>query len=357
MPALRVISLPTAWRAAARFLLFFGLILLAGRALAFEAPAFQGDVLDETGTLSTEEQDTLRQRIRALRENSGVWAAVYVTKGLQGDSIENATVSIFEKWKLGQKGKDNGVLVLVVPSERKVRIEVGYGLEGSLTDVFCKRLIENVYKPAFRDQRFADGLMQGFDAMALAVKGEAPALAPPDGAAEPPQPELDGALASRLFGLTVMFNLLPAALYALAWRYGRSKGRTKGNSLWNAISTPLIVSGFLAVFFGIFIGVFGSVFAASPDEPPIVPILALVNAVVTGLFFLPSFLQARSFLSDAAYQRYQERKAASRSGSSSSPDDDGFWRDSSSSSSSFSDSSSSSSDGGSSGGGGSSGDW
>lgn len=346
------------------------LIFTLHGAWAFDAPAFQGDVLDEAGIFSEAERDALLKRIRELRDNSDIWAAVYVARNLQGESIEGAAVDTFEKWKLGQKGKDNGLLVLVVPGERKVRIEVGYGLEGFITDAFSRRVIDEIYKPAFRDKRFADGLMEGFDAMARAAGGTVPekASAPPADA----QSDIDWSVAGRLFGLAFALNLAPAFLYGAAQIYGRSKGRTEGTALWEGLRTPVFLFGFLALFFGLFLGVFG---AAFPSDPEVVPGLAALNGIFALAFGLPFALRARRFLSASAYRRYlaRERLLRIRRRTSVAREIFGVWFDpaavstgkggtlaeprSSSSSSFDSDSSSSSSGGGSSGGGGASGSW
>jgi len=346
------------------------LIFALPSAWAFNAPAFQGDVLDEAGIFSEAERDTLLQRIKELRENSDIWAAVYVAKSLQGESIEGAAVDTFEKWKLGQKGKDNGVLVLVVPSERKVRIEVGYGLEGFITDAFSRRVIDNIYKPAFRDQRFADGLMEGFDAMARAKDGEAPA---PESAPADAQTDIDWSMAGRLFSLAFGLNFAPVVLYGVALVYGRRQGRSEGGSWWSNFRMPLFIFGFLAVFFGIFLGIFG---AAFPTDPEVTLGLAGMNGLFALAFGLPYVLQIRRFFSASAYRRYlaRERLLRIRRRTTAAREIFGVWFDpatvsaskggalpeprSSSSSSFGSDSSSSSpSGGGSSGGGGASGSW
>src|SRR5262245_53457545 len=110
-----------------RILCALALSFLALSASAFTPPKFQGNVLDETGTLTPEQQAALKQRIQDLRQD-GIWAAVYFTKSLEGESIEEVAVTTFEKWKLGDKKKDNGLLVIVAPNDRQMRIEVGYGL-------------------------------------------------------------------------------------------------------------------------------------------------------------------------------------------------------------------------------------
>jgi len=323
-------------------------------ALAFEAPAFQGDVLDEAGILTESDREALRERIRVLREVDDIWAAVYIARGLQQASIEEAAVSTFEKWQLGQKGKDNGVLVLVVPAERKMRIEVGYGLEGVITDALSRRIIDEVYVPAFREQRFADGLLQGFEVMAKTQHGENVLPDLPDPPSAPTQQEMNWDGAGTRFLLSLVANLLPVAVYAAALTYGRRHAQVRKTENDEDVRTPFFLFLFFGLFFGLFYTVFG---AAFPDEPDVMSGLICGNALFAGVFGIPYGLKVRRFLSDAAYRRHQAWSARSTL----TTNQDGNRRESSmSSSSSFSsdsDSSSSSSDGGSSGGGGSSGDW
>jgi hypothetical protein len=87
------------------------------------------------------------------------------------ESIEEYATRVFESWKLGEKGKDNGVLVVVAPKDRKMRIEVGYGLEGTLTDVGASRIIRNVMTPAFKDNDFDKGVSAGVDAIIGQLEG------------------------------------------------------------------------------------------------------------------------------------------------------------------------------------------
>lgn len=344
------------------------LVLLSHRAWAFEAPAFQGDVLDEVGILSDEDQQVLLQRIRDLRESNSIWAAVYVARSLQQDVIENAAVTTFEKWKLGQAGRDNGLLVLIVPSARQMRIEVGYGLEGFITDAFSKRVIDEIYKPAFREQRFVDGLMQGFEVMAKKASGE-PMLEIQGSEASS---DIDWSRAPFTFALTFGLNLLPGMLYLGALLYGRSQGRGEPGSLWQNVRIPLLFGALIGAFFGLFLAVFGAAFAADPE---VTVILALMNGCFASFIVIPFGLRARCYLSAAAYRRDQARERLVRirkrsnkvreifgvmfDPKSVSVSDGGTRRVSSGSSSSSSSrsSSSSSSGGGRSGGGGASGRW
>jgi uncharacterized protein len=368
----------------AAFIRFLSLALLGlhlvlfplGPALAFEVPVFQGDVLDEVGQIDAADKASLMERIKTLRDESGVWAAIYFAKSLQGESIENAAVVTFEKWKLGQSGKDNGLLVLIAPAERKMRIEVGYGLEGTLTDAFCKRVIDEIYKPAFRDNHFTEGLMQGFEVMAKAVQGENPlpevnpAIGDPALAVE----DINWSAFWNRFLAAIGGNLALPLFYLLARSYGRVKGRGKGFDSPGDIKGMFILYGFFGIFFGIFFAVFGFAFPFSSD-PEVMIALVSMNVLFSFLVSLSFMGKVRAYLSASAYRRWQarERLMRIRKHSSKKREIFGVWFDpavvtvsqggikpeprSSSSSSFGSSSSSSSSGGGRSGGGGASGSW
>ncbi len=346
-------------------LLFLLLLGLARAATAFDAPAFQGDVLDETGLLTEGERQALLERIRRLRDESGIWAAIYVPRALQGESIETAALATFERWKLGQAGKDNGLLVLVAPAERRMRIEVGYGLEGFITDAYSKRIIDEIYQPAFRQNRFSEGLLQGFEAMAAAARGEA--LAPPSPAGD--EVEFDGGAFLKTYLIAIAANLAPPFLHVLARIYGRRQGRTAvGEETGKGM---FIIFGFFGLFFGLFFAVFGQ---SGDDDPEVLAILIGMNALFASVFSLPFAAQARRYLSASAYRRWRARQRLLRMRGRSREKRRmfGVWFDPalvsqseggtkaeprSSSSSSSNSGSGSSSGGGSSGGGGASGSW
>ncbi|WP_374327247.1 YgcG family protein [Azonexus sp.] len=313
-----------------RLCLAFCLACVALAAHAFEPPAFQGDVLDEAGLLSAEERATLTRRIAELRSQDGIWAAVLITGNLQGDGIETAAVKTFEHWRLGRADKDNGLLVLVAPKERKMRIEVGYGLEGVLTDVLSKRIVDGVYGPAFRDKRYADGLLAGFDVMSRSMQGDPATLAELSVGAGEQAAAIDGALFLAWLGAVWLGNLCVPLLY---WLFRRRRGGAAGESA-QKLRGALILFAFFGLFFGLFLGVFSQAF---PADPEIVWALLGANALFALVFTLPL-----SFGGQAG------GKATA---------DTGWSAGSSSSSWDSGSSDSSSSGGGSSGGGGASGDY
>jgi uncharacterized protein len=170
----------SAWRAAARGALALLLwLVLGGTGWADPAfPALTGRVVDEAGILSP----TTRAQIDALsaerEQKTGEQIVVATVKSLQGYTIEEFGVGLGRHWGIGQKGRDNGAILLVAPNERKVRIEVGYGLEDRLTDAQSRIIIEEVILPEFRRGDFDAGVRDGAAAMLRTIGGEAPEAAP-----------------------------------------------------------------------------------------------------------------------------------------------------------------------------------
>jgi uncharacterized protein len=136
-------------------------------------PTLTGRVVDDAGILDAATRTALTQKLAALEEKTTDQLVVATVKSLQGTSVEDYGNRLFRAWKLGQAGKNNGVLLLVAPSERKVRIEVGYGLEGTLPDAVGKLIIENGIIPRFRANDFAGGITRGVDDVIQVLTGDA----------------------------------------------------------------------------------------------------------------------------------------------------------------------------------------
>ena len=111
-------------------------------------------------------------KLAALEARSGIQLVVATVKSLNGNAIEDYANRLFRRWQLGQKGKNNGVLLLHAPAERKVRIEVGYGLEGTLTDAATKYIITNSITPRFKANDFSGGMTRGVDDILKVLSGD-----------------------------------------------------------------------------------------------------------------------------------------------------------------------------------------
>ncbi len=160
-----------------RLAALFALVLtIALPALALDVPPAPTQwVTDRAGILDGGAADALNAKLRAFEERTGTQFIVYTLPSLEGDSLERFTISAAEAWRVGQKKYDNGLILFVFPQDRQVRIEVGYGLEGTVTDALSSRVIRQDIVPAFQARNYAAGLDAATDRLiALIEKGEEP---------------------------------------------------------------------------------------------------------------------------------------------------------------------------------------
>lgn len=135
-------------------------------------PALTGHIIDQTGTLTTEQKATLEQTLAAFEARKGSQLAVLMVASTTPEEIEQFALRVAEKWKLGRKKVDDGVILVVARNDRALRIEVGYGLEGALTDLTSKRIINEAVLPRFKQQDFYGGITAGVDQIIRVVDGE-----------------------------------------------------------------------------------------------------------------------------------------------------------------------------------------
>lgn len=129
-------------------------------------------VSDEAGLLSSSEQNELNTKLKALEEKNTNQVFIYIAKSLNGNNLEDYTQQIFDAWQVGQKGKDNGVLLTVFIEDRKFRIQTGYGVEAILPDVTCNTIQEEYIIPNFKNEDYFDGLDEATDAMIDIIGGK-----------------------------------------------------------------------------------------------------------------------------------------------------------------------------------------
>jgi uncharacterized protein len=141
-------------------------------------PPLSGRVVDQTGTLSSDDIASLTQKLKDFEARKGSQIAVLIVPTTQPEEIEQFSIRVAEAWKIGRKKIDDGAILLVAKNDRKLRIEVGYGLEGALTDVTSKRIIDEIITPKFRGGDFAGGISDGVDRIMSVIDGE-PLPAPP----------------------------------------------------------------------------------------------------------------------------------------------------------------------------------
>jgi uncharacterized protein len=130
---------------------------------AVNFPPLTGRVVDQANVISPEARTALQQKLAELESKSSIQLVVATVASLDGQEIEPYANELFRNWKLGDKVKNNGVLLLVAPKERRVRIEVGYGLEGTLTDALSKIIITNAIAPRFKEGDYSGGISRGVD--------------------------------------------------------------------------------------------------------------------------------------------------------------------------------------------------
>lgn len=148
------------------------LLVLPSLAHALEVPALRGHVNDYAGMLSPGAAQRIEAELSAFERSDSTQIAILTIPSLEGEDLEGYSIKVAEAWKIGQQDKDNGVILLVAKQDRKIRIEVGRGLEGKLTDLLSGRIIRNQIAPAFKAGDFDAGVAAGVSAIMAVVKGE-----------------------------------------------------------------------------------------------------------------------------------------------------------------------------------------
>jgi uncharacterized protein len=197
------------------------LLCVSAPALAREVPPLAARVNDTADMLSPQAEQQLEQKLKSYEERSQQQFALLTIDTLDGDPLEDFSIRVVEAWKLGKKGKDDGLLLLIVKNDRKLRIETGYGLEGDITDAFAARVIRNVLAPALRGGKVEQGVDQAFNVLMQKASGQAV----PQEAIAPPQDRKPRKSPFGLFAL--LFLIIP---FVLPLFFGRR--RRDGVSPW-----------------------------------------------------------------------------------------------------------------------------
>ena len=178
-------------------------------------PALTAPVVDRTGTLSDDQRRQLDERLLAFEKQKGSQIAVLLVPTVRPESIAAYSLRVVEKWKLGRRGVDDGALLLIAKNDREMRIEVGYGLEGALSDAVAKRIIEERITPRFRSGDFYGGIDAGVSAMVGVVAGE-PLPMPPQRQLfpSPSAPSVPPPTAKAVNPVEGLFDYLPIVFMA-----------------------------------------------------------------------------------------------------------------------------------------------
>jgi uncharacterized protein len=147
-------------------------VVFAALAFAYDFPPLTGRVVDQANIMSPASRAALETKLKDLEDKSGIQLVVATVKSLQGGDIESYANELFRAWKLGEAKKNNGVLLLVAPNEHKVRIEVGYGLEGTLTDALSSVIVSSAIVPRFKTGDFSGGIERGVDGIISVLSGD-----------------------------------------------------------------------------------------------------------------------------------------------------------------------------------------
>lgn len=167
---------------AAKAVILAFLLCWTSAALADVAvPPLTGRVVDLTATLLPDQAATLEQKLKDFEGRKGSQLAVLIVPTTQPETIEQYSLRVVEQWKLGRKKIDDGALLIVAKNDRKLRIEVGYGLEGALNDATSKRIIDEIITPKFRSGDFAGGISDGADRILKVIDGEPLPAPKPEG--------------------------------------------------------------------------------------------------------------------------------------------------------------------------------
>jgi uncharacterized protein len=218
-------------------------------------PAFTARVIDQTATLSVAQIQTLEQSLADLETRKGSQIAVLIVPTTEPEAIEQFALRVAEQWRLGREKVDDGALLLIAKDDRRLRIEVGYGLEGVLTDADSKRIISEVIVPLFKHGDFYGGIEAGVDRMIRVVDGEA--LPPPD----PRRYANEGGLEALLPVLIVVSIIAGTFFRVLFGRVGgaAATGGLVGLITWVFIALLgiAVAAGVLAFLFSLLFGDMG----------------------------------------------------------------------------------------------------
>ncbi len=165
----------------------------------------EGRVTDRTGTLTRDQIQALEKKLSTFEKETTNQIAVLLIPSLEGENLEDYSIRLAEKWRIGQQGRNNGVILLIVKNDHKLRIEVGYGLEGALPDALAGTIIRNEIAPRFKSGQFFQGIEAGIDSIIAATKGEYKA------GPRKTKSQIDSLIPLLIAGAFIIFSMLVAS--------------------------------------------------------------------------------------------------------------------------------------------------
>ncbi|HEX4954856.1 MAG TPA: TPM domain-containing protein [Thermoanaerobaculia bacterium] len=267
-------------------------LLLALPAAALEVPYLAGRVNDLADVIPPDAEVRINAELEKLEQEKGSQVAVLTIPSLEGESLEDFSLRVAETWKLGRGKFDDGALLLIARDDRKMRLEVGYGLEGAIPDLKARRVLDDVLRPRFRAGDFGGGIEEGVRVVAGLVRGE-DTLPPPEAGGSGPK-QLSGFAAVLLMGFLFLATVGTFSFFAL------------------------ITRGFASYFLACFLTPFWFLFPQAFLGPG--------TGGIAVIFWWVVFIAAKVFFgSNKAAQAWQKKLAANTGGGWSSRGGGGGW--------------------------------
>lgn len=222
-------------------------------------PQIKGYVTDQTGTLNQQEIQAMENKLQNLQETKGSQIIVLVMQSTYPEEIEQYGIRVADTLRIGREGIDDGVILIVAKEDRRVRIEVGYGLEGAIPDAYAKRIIEQIIIPDFRDGQYYSGINHGVDAIIALIEGEAL-----------PLPETGAGLGNEEKQLPIFFIFILVMVIGLPVLKAILGNKTKSKTARAIIFLITFGLGWLIVnfFIGLILGTFLTFFMSIPSGGP-----------------------------------------------------------------------------------------
>jgi uncharacterized protein len=247
-------------------------------ALAISIPPLTGRIVDNADMLSPDQEASLTRKLADIEQKTSVQIVILTIPSLEGEPIEDYSIRVGDQWKIGQKKIDNGAIIVVSKAERKVRIEIGYGLEPVITDGMAGTIIRDRLAPRFRENDFYGGLNAAVDGLVLAAKKEYPETGtgaqPQSG---PPQKDVGSLAVALFFGAMIWFSV--AGIFASRGCLAYAVSALTGGAL---LPGALLFSGWM---------------------PPVSFLIAAPVGAVLGLLFTPLLKSMRNSRGSGRWNR------------------------------------------------------